>query len=352
MNWYSRGKCEERTSFTYKDITIKVIKNDITSEKSDCIVNAANEHLAHGGGVAGAISSQGGPEVQRESSEYVRKHGIVLTGQVAVTGPGRLSCKKIIHAVGPVYRNGRSGEDEELESAIMNSFKAANDLGYTSISIPAISSGIFGYPKPRCAKVMIRTTRNFIESVQGTRYSLIEIRLTNFDEETTGLMEQELEKFKSNPDQEIILDPTAKRGWGRSPESSTSKLTSSWEPFSKKSIDPSNKLGQSEISRKFDDEKEDSQGKMKNEALEPNLMELDKLEEMKTEEIHSKDSSKSESKPFEVAPDSLDCEKKSLSQQIDPKTHPKDLKETPTTETKEEKQENSEDHIKNTKNLS
>lgn len=80
-----------------------VAKGDITREFVDCIVNAANEHLAHGAGVAGAISSKGGLRIQRESDEYVEKYGPVPTGQVCVTGAGKLPCLHVIHAVGPVY---------------------------------------------------------------------------------------------------------------------------------------------------------------------------------------------------------------------------------------------------------
>lgn len=283
------SRCEERTKFSYKGTTIKVIKNDITSEKSDCIVNAANEHLAHGGGVAGAISSRGGPDVQRESSEYVRRHGIVPTGQVAVTGPGRLPCKKIIHAVGPVFSNGRSGEDEELESAIINSFKAANELGYSSISIPAISSGIFGYPKPRCAKVMIRTTKKFIDRVQGRESSLKEIRLTNFDEETTALMEEELDKFAKDPDQEIVLGviqekkPWYMESWMSGPGKSSN---STWGSGSgnRKSWDSSDKKGEEVKKENVDAFKKGLGSEVKN------LKEIEQIEEVKTEDVESEKS--------------------------------------------------------------
>ncbi|CAG9329675.1 unnamed protein product [Blepharisma stoltei] len=174
----------------FRNITIRVIQDDITAEKSDAIVNAANNHLMHGGGVAGAISDRGGPMVQKESTQWVREHGAVPTGQVAVTGPGRLHCKYIIHAVGPIYHNGRSHESELLEEAVMSSLEKAHELGLQSISIPAISSGIFGFPKPLCAKIMARCTKNFIESHPET--TIKEIRLTNYDTPTVTLMEKEV----------------------------------------------------------------------------------------------------------------------------------------------------------------
>ncbi|KAL6066253.1 Poly [ADP-ribose] polymerase, variant 2 [Balamuthia mandrillaris] len=131
---------------------LQVRHGDITGEAVDTIVNAANTHLAHGAGVAGAIMRAGGWKVQSESDEWVRKHGPVATGNVAVTGPGRMSnIRCIIHAVGPICFRSNKAEmvekDAELRSAVLNSLLKATELGLRSIAIPAISSGIFGYPK-------------------------------------------------------------------------------------------------------------------------------------------------------------------------------------------------------------
>lgn len=169
---------------------IQVHHGDITQEDTDAIVNAANSQLSHGGGVAGAIVRQGGVVIQEESNEYIRKHGPVPTGQVAVTGAGRLRCKTIIHAVGPVWHGGDQHEEELLRSAVWNSLDAAEKLALKSIAIPAISSGIFGFPKERCAQMMINTAIEFFE--YNSVSSLKEIRLTNIDDLTVSLFKKQL----------------------------------------------------------------------------------------------------------------------------------------------------------------
>ncbi|OMJ71807.1 hypothetical protein SteCoe_29899 [Stentor coeruleus] len=208
---YWQKKTESWYSTFYKGIQIAVIQADITSEHVDAIVNAANEHLAHGGGVAGAISSRGGRDIQRESDEYVRKNGPVDTGDVGLTGPGHLPCKFVIHAVGPVWHESTK-DDELLESAILNSFLKADELELTSISIPAISSGIFGYPKPRCAILMIRTVKKYIDG-RNPNATLKVIRLTNFDHETSELMDKELKNFSYDTEKEIVLPEITIKSW-------------------------------------------------------------------------------------------------------------------------------------------
>jgi len=141
----------------WENIKIEVVEGDITEIKADCIVNAANSYLKHGGGVAYAIVKKGGYEIQRESDEYVKTHGPVKTGEVAVTGPGKLKCRYIIHAVGPRYGEG----DDLLYSAIKNSLEKADELNSKSIALPAISTGIFGYPLDICAKIMVKAIKDF-----------------------------------------------------------------------------------------------------------------------------------------------------------------------------------------------
>jgi O-acetyl-ADP-ribose deacetylase (regulator of RNase III) len=136
---------------------IVVKKCDITEIEADAIVNAANSYLEHGGGVAFAIVKKGGNAIQEESREYVRKHGPVPTGEVAVTSAGRLKAKYIIHAVGPIY--GVEGE-EKLESAIRRSIEKAEELGIKRIAFPAISTGIYGYPYNICAEIMAKVFSN------------------------------------------------------------------------------------------------------------------------------------------------------------------------------------------------
>ncbi|BDC18506.1 ADP-ribose-binding protein [Acidianus sp. HS-5] len=135
---------------------IYLTKGDITEIEADAIVNAANSYLEHGGGVAYAIIKKGGWKIQEESREFVRKHGPLKTGEVAATSAGKLKAKYVIHAVGPRY--GIEGEDK-LEEAIRNSLKKAEELGIKSIAMPAISTGIYGYPYEVCARKMVKVLK-------------------------------------------------------------------------------------------------------------------------------------------------------------------------------------------------
>ncbi len=143
------------------DSTIELIQGDITEMQTDAIVNAANERLAHGGGVAGAIARKGGASIQNESNQWVKQHGLVKTGQAAITGAGRLKAKYVIHAVGPIMGSGN--EDEKLRQATLNSLKLAQAYKIKSLAFPAISTGIFGYPLERCADVMLSATKSFLQ---------------------------------------------------------------------------------------------------------------------------------------------------------------------------------------------
>jgi O-acetyl-ADP-ribose deacetylase (regulator of RNase III) len=148
----------------YGKIYLEVRHGDLTSEAVDCVVNAANSYLAHGGGVAGAISSKGGPSIQKESDEWVSRNGQVEPGHVAVTGSGRLPSLFVLHAVGPVYTNGGKKEETELFNSVFNSLVQADMMGCASISLPAISSGIFGYPKEEVALIFMQAAIKFILS--------------------------------------------------------------------------------------------------------------------------------------------------------------------------------------------
>ena len=167
---------------------LRVKKGDITDEEVDAIVNAANSHLQHGGGVAGAIVRKGGRIIQEESN----KIGYVPVGGVAVTSAGSLKAKYVIHAVGP--RWGEGNEDEKLKNAVLNSLKKAQELELESISLPAISSGIFGFPKERCAKIMIKTIIDFFE--ENKESTLKVVNCCNIDDYTNNLFLEEIKKYK------------------------------------------------------------------------------------------------------------------------------------------------------------
>jgi O-acetyl-ADP-ribose deacetylase (regulator of RNase III) len=152
---------------------IKIIAGDITEEKVDAIVNAANSFLKHGGGVAGAIVKKGGRIIQEESD----KIGFVPVGQAVLTTAGKLPAKYIIHAVGP--RWGEGNESEKLKNAVKSCLELAEKRKFEQISIPAISAGIFGFPQEDCATIIISVIKEYFEKNQGG--TLEEIRVCLFD---------------------------------------------------------------------------------------------------------------------------------------------------------------------------
>ncbi|MHC4114599.1 MAG: macro domain-containing protein [Planctomycetota bacterium] len=140
-----------------KNSILELVEGDITERETEAIVNAANANLILGGGVAGAIRKKGGSEIQKECNKI---GGTFVGGAVKTTG-GNLKAKYIIHAVGP--RMGEGNEDEKLKNATLNSLKLADRENIKSISFPAVSSGIFGFPIDRCAKIMLRATIDYLE---------------------------------------------------------------------------------------------------------------------------------------------------------------------------------------------
>jgi O-acetyl-ADP-ribose deacetylase (regulator of RNase III) len=159
--------------------TLSLVHGDLTEEKVEAIVNAANEQLAHGGGVAGAIARKGGPDIQRESDEWVRAHGPVRTGTAAITGAGRLPARYVIHAVGPVWSGDGRHDDALLSGAVTSALSLAHERGLTSLALPAISTGIFGFPKDRGATVIVQAVLDFCQAHPAS--SLRDIRLTLID---------------------------------------------------------------------------------------------------------------------------------------------------------------------------
>jgi O-acetyl-ADP-ribose deacetylase len=133
------------------------VRGNLLDEPVDAIVNAANGHLAHGGGVAGIISRAAGPDLQRESDLLVQKQGPFSTGTAAVTTAGKLAFKGVIHAVGP--RQGEGDEEAKLYRALVAAFACANERGWSSLSFPAVSSGIFAVPLDVCARAYLKAMR-------------------------------------------------------------------------------------------------------------------------------------------------------------------------------------------------
>jgi len=143
-------------TISVKNSSIKIVQGDITDLDTDVIVNAANAQLILGGGVAGAIRLKGGPKIQEECNEI----GGTFVGGAVITTGGNLNAKHVIHAVGP--RMGEGDEDSKLTNAVLNSLKLTDEHGLKTIAFPAISTGIFGYPIEKCAKIMIFTIKKYL----------------------------------------------------------------------------------------------------------------------------------------------------------------------------------------------
>ena len=154
---------------------IQLVHGDITQQKVDAIVNAANTNLQHGGGVARVIVRQGGQAIQSESDAWVLEHGPVHHEEPAYTTAGRLPCRYVIHAVGPVW--GEGDEDAKLTSAVSGSLRLADHLELISIALPAISTGIFGFPKDRAAGIIFTAILNYFEINISSGMKLVVVTL-------------------------------------------------------------------------------------------------------------------------------------------------------------------------------
>ncbi len=159
---------------------LQLVQGDITAEQVDAIVNAANRYLQHGGGVAGAILRRGGSVIQQESDRWVQEHGLVSHERPAYTSAGNLPCRYVIHAVGPIWGEGE--EEAKLCAAVRGSLQVAEQLQCASLSLPAISTGIFGFPKERAAPLILQTIADYLEAEPPG--SLRTVRVTIIDQPT------------------------------------------------------------------------------------------------------------------------------------------------------------------------
>lgn len=144
------------------DSWLILVLGDITQQKTDAIVNAANSRLAGGGGVDGAIHRAGGPIIDEEC----RRIGGCPTGGAVITSGGNLKARFVIHAVGPIYRGGRSGEAELLSSAYRSSLELAEEKNLKSISFPSLSTGAYGYPIEEAAQIALSTVIDYLKNQQ------------------------------------------------------------------------------------------------------------------------------------------------------------------------------------------
>lgn len=170
---------------TIGSCTIRLLSADLTEREVDAIVNAANSRLQHGGGVAGAIARKGGRTIQEESDAI----GFVPVGGAAMTSAGTLKARHVIHAVGP--RMGEGDEDRKLKSAITSVLKLAAGKGLASIAVPAISAGIFGFPRDRCARILVGGTAAFLRDNASSSLRLVEFCIV--DPEAYDLFRKELD---------------------------------------------------------------------------------------------------------------------------------------------------------------
>ena len=166
---------------------IALVQGDITAEETDAIVNAANSGLRGGGGVDGAIHRAGGPSIMEEC----RKIGSCPTGQAVVTGGGNLKARYVIHTVGPVYRGGGRGEEALLKSAYRESLKRVTEKGLTSVSFPAISAGVYGYPLEEAARIALTTAIDYVKDHDEIRL----IRFVLFSRDIYDVFSDELKQI-------------------------------------------------------------------------------------------------------------------------------------------------------------
>lgn len=152
---------------------VALVPGNITAQKVDAVVNAANSSLMGGGGVDGAIHNAGGPEIKAACREIVRARGPLPPGQAVATTAGRLPARRVIHTVGPVWEGGTSSEDQTLANAYRSSLAVAREEKARTVAFPSISTGAYGYPIEEAAAVALRTVRADLEAHPG---SLDEVR--------------------------------------------------------------------------------------------------------------------------------------------------------------------------------
>ncbi len=167
---------------------IDVIQGDITQCKVDAIVNAANSSLMGGGGVDGAIHRAGGPAILKECKRIVARQGRCNTGEAVITSGGNLPARFVIHTVGPVWNGGGNNEEQKLANCYENSLQLAVDHQLKTVAFPNISTGVYGFPKDKAARIAVDAVSGFLEHDP----SLEKVSFVCFDSENLSLIQQAL----------------------------------------------------------------------------------------------------------------------------------------------------------------
>ncbi|MDD5092028.1 MAG: O-acetyl-ADP-ribose deacetylase [Candidatus Wallbacteria bacterium] len=177
--------------FLIKNCALLLKQGDITKEKVDAIVNAANSMLAGGGGVDGAIHEAGGPMIEEECRKIREMQGGCPAGEAVITPGGKLLAKYVIHTVGPVWQGGNAGEEELLRSSYRNSLLLAVKSGLYFVSLPSISTGSYGYPVDQAARVALTEVTGFLNKVRP--YKLRQVSFVLFSEDILNIYRTVLE---------------------------------------------------------------------------------------------------------------------------------------------------------------
>lgn len=168
---------------------VRLVRGDITRFPADAIVNAANPELTPGGGVCGAIHHAAGPTLAMECDLVSKWHGLLSAGEAVATGAGDIvGTRRIIHAVGPVWRGGGQGEPELLASAYRSAIEVADELGLRSVAFPSVSTGVYGYPVELAAPIAVRAVRAAIAHAR----SVTDVTFVLFDAATLAAYEHAL----------------------------------------------------------------------------------------------------------------------------------------------------------------
>jgi len=175
------------------DAHIELLKGDITLLEVDAVVNAANSSLMGGGGVDGAIHRAGGPKILEECKVIVANQGRCPAGKAVITTAGNLPARFVIHTVGPVWHGGKSGEPDALASCYVESLDLALKSACRSVAFPCISTGVYGYPKEKAAKVAVETLGAWLSLNSGIE----KVMLVCFDDENYVCLQEALNSLKN-----------------------------------------------------------------------------------------------------------------------------------------------------------